>query len=742
MVAHQQRQQPCAYCGLPVAGRFAEREAAVGAVEPAYCCFGCRFAASVANADTPQDARRTLTRLGLAIFFTMNVMVFTMALWSWQIYDVSAGGATHSADALQELLRYAALAFSAPVILLLGGSLAHDALRQLRRGHLTSDLLLLMGVLAAYAYSVTSLVRGDRHVYFEVSCMVLVAVTLGRWLEATGKLRTTAALRSLEKLMPRRVRKIVDGVEREVDLEAVDEGDLLRVLPGERVGADGIIESNQATIDEQLITGESRHPVKGQGQTVYGGTMNMDGDLYVRVSDSGPHGTLSRLIQSVRDAAAVRAPEQRLADRIAGWFVPAIWLVALATFAAHATSSDWQSAIMASLAVLLIACPCALGVATPMAVWAALGRASRGQVVFRDGSAVTRLARLRSLCVDKTGTLTTGKPRLLAWHLDSATTRDEMLRVALALAEGSPHPLCHSVRESAPVAGVPVRVENRRLFSGRGTEGDLPSVGRAWLGSPVLMRRARLVFPAALHRAQKLAVERDQCCLCVGWAGKVRGLFVFEEALRAEAIRAVAAITELGLTVTVLSGDHAVRTESVARSLGVPARAELLPEEKQRVIEQMSRHEGPVGMVGDGVNDAPALAAADLGIAMGCGADLSRDAADVCLLGDDLERLPWAVALARRTRRTIWQNLAWAFAYNVVGIPLAAAGFLNPMLAAVAMVASSLFVISNSLRLVRLPEPPRQLPTALDIRSDDQAQNVAEEFEQPETRQTLATTAG
>ncbi len=739
MVAHQLRQQPCAYCGLPVPGRFTPDEG-FGAPEPAYCCFGCRFAASVAASDAPRDARWTLTRLGLAIFFTMNVMVFTMVLWSWEVYDVAAAGPPRTVDALRELLRYATLVFSAPVVLLLGGSLARDAIGELRRGRLTTDVLLLMGVVAAYVYSVASLVRSDRHVYFEVSCMVLVAVTLGRWLEAAGKLRTTDALRSLEKLMPRRVRRIVEGVEQEVDLEAVEQGNLLRVLPGERIGADGVIERNEATIDEQLITGESRLAVKRKGQTVYGGTLNVDGDLGVRVSASGRNGTLSRMIQAVRDAASVRPPEQRLADRVAGWFVPAISLAAVATFAAHATSSGLQPAIMASLAVLLIACPCALGVATPMAIWSALGRASRGRVIFRDGSAVTRLARLRNLCVDKTGTLTTGRPRLVAWHSDSATADDEMLGVAVALAEGSTHALCQSVRESVRMDDSLLCVANRRLFPGRGIGGEIESVGHAWLGSQRLMRQFQLAFTPALHDAHRHAVEHDQCCLCVGWAGSVRGLFTFEEAFRTEAGQAVDALARLGLTVTVLSGDHAVRTESVARSLGVTARANLLPEDKRRVVQQMSRQDGPVGMVGDGVNDAPALAAADLGIAMGCGADLSRDAADVCLMGDDLERLPWAIVLARRTRCTIWQNLGWAFAYNLVGIPLAAAGILNPILAALAMVSSSLFVISNSLRLARLPEPPRRPRNGIDVRADNRAAEDPGGFDRPSTREPLAST--
>ncbi len=384
----------CRYCGLPLSSGWlisppiAHSDGDVPAAE--YCCFGCRFAASVAaEGGETGEARWTLTRLGIAIFFTMNVMVFTMALWSRDVYHDHPSVSSPSATVMYDLLRYACLLFAAPVVLLLGGPFLEQTWSSLRRGQITTDWLLLAGIVAALAYSILSLMTGGTHIYCEVACMVLVAVTLGRWLEATGKLKTTEAIRSLQRLLPDTVRVVEGSHVRQVPLEQVRTDQLIRVLPGERIPLDGVLVRNQALVDQQLLTGESRPVVCRVGDSVYAGSLNLDGDISLRVSASASAGTLQRLVDLVTQALLQKGVEQRLADQLTRWFVPLVAIVACLTFATYLWQHSFHEALMSSLSVVLIACPCALAIATPLAVWAALGTACQHQVLFRHGDALS-----------------------------------------------------------------------------------------------------------------------------------------------------------------------------------------------------------------------------------------------------------------------------------------------------------------------------------------------------------------
>jgi heavy metal translocating P-type ATPase len=654
-----------------------------------FCCFGCRFAAAVTQARGEQGASVwALTRLGLAIFFTMNVMVFTMALWTGV---ESAGGATL---VLRGLFRHLCLLFALPVLFLLGGPLLDNALHDLRHGRLSTDLLLLVGVAASYLYSAVAVLREQGPIYFEVGCMVLVLVTFGRWLEATGKLRTGAAIESLARLLPDTVRRIEDA-EVEVPLAEVRSGDRLRIRPGERIPCDGVVEHGRAAIDEQVLTGESDSVVREPGDAVLAGTLNLDGDLQIRATAPAGAGALERLIQLVRAAREAKGPYEQLADRIAARFLPAVVLIALGAAAYHGSQSGVAPGILAGLAVLLIACPCALGLATPMAVWAALGQAARAQVLFRNGEALERLAGIRALLLDKTGTVTTGTPRVAEFV--AAAAREEVLARAAQLAAASTHG--HSaaiVRFAGQVPTAPIEV---RALPGRGLAARLPAGDEVFLGSLRLMQENSLIVPPSLTAMVERARQGEQPLACIGWEGEIRGLFLLEEQVRPEAEAALARLRAQGLAVALLTGDHAARGQAIGRQLGIAVQAELLPADKAAAVEQVQRTYGVVAMVGDGINDAPALARSDVGVAMGCGADVARDSAQVCLLGNDLRRLPWAIDLARRTARVIRTNLFWAFVYNIVGIGLACTGRLNPVLAALAMVMSSLLVVANSLRL-------------------------------------------
>ncbi len=690
----------CDYCGLP-AGR--SRQAAA---ESVYCCLGCRIAAAVAEEKGQiGQVRWTLTRLGLGVFFAMNVMVFTLALWTQDVYEVA--DEPHSAQiaaSLTELFRYLCLMFSMPVVLLLGGPLLENTWQQLRRGMLTTDALLLLGVMAALAYSLVSTVRGAGHVYFEVVCMVLAAVTLGRWLESAGRLKTTQSLESLHKLLPDEVRCISSNGWQRIPLANVALGMHLRVLPGERFPCDGHITDGKCAVDEQLVTGESRPVYLEPKSPVRGGTLNLDGVVTIEVTALPHEGTLGRLIQSVRDAAASKGQHQRLADRISARFIPSVFVLAIATFATHAALGNAERGLMASLAVALIACPCALALATPMALWAALGRAARRGVLFRDGDALTRLTQIRMICFDKTGTLTTGSTEVARFVTTDLIQSDEVLSVASALATTSLHGLSEAIATYSSTHGDWLKrdIANGQVHPGRGVSAEfsvlLPQ--RAWLGSPRLMHEQGLVFPHDLQVEIEAAQRSSHPVACVGWEGAVKAIFVFREHPRPEAGATLRWLKNNHIQVAVLSGDFndggiATRYGDLVSEVAVG----LLPEEKLVRMRQLQKQHGKVAMVGEGLNDAPALAGADVGIALGCGADVSRNSADVCLLTNDLTCLPWIISLATLTTRTIQRNLIWAFTYNSVGIALAAIGWLNPIFAALAMVASSFFVISGSLRL-------------------------------------------
>ncbi|MFM7108774.1 MAG: heavy metal translocating P-type ATPase [Planctomycetaceae bacterium] len=666
----------CDYCGLPAGGP------AAGAGEPRYCCYGCRFAASItaASGDDAQ-ARWMMTRLGLAVFFSMNVMVFTMLLWS-QPEGESAGTA---AEALYGLARHACLLFTAPVLVLLGGPLLADAVAEFHRGTAAINTLLVAGVAAAFGISAWNTWRGAGHVYFEVSCMVLVAVTLGRWLEASGKLRTTAALRDLRKLLPDRVRLVNAAGERDVDLATVRPGDRLRILPGERLPTDGTILAGEAAIDEQAVTGESIPVTKRAGDTVHSGTLDLDGALTVVVTAAPGSGTLEQLIDAVSQAANAGSREQRLADRVAGWFLPLVLLVAVVTFGVHWRLHGIVAGTLAGLAVVVVSCPCALGLATPMALWAAIGRAARRHVLVRDGDAFAALARARLFCFDKTGTITSG---CRVSRISAAPSLDDAraLALAAALARDSTHVLAAAIVAEADRRGVAAApVAAARTVAGCGVEA-VDDAGRAMrLGS----ERWAGAWPDG---------GAPQCVLALGGDSPAAAIW-FAEAVRPDAAPTLEALRSRGAGTLLLSGDRRERAEAVAADLGMRCEAPLLPQEKLAAIEAAKRAGTTVVMVGDGINDAPALAAADVGVALGCGADVSRWSADVCLLRDSLADLSWLLGLADRTRRTIRWNLLWAFGYNAACIPAAAAGWVHPAVAAAAMVASSLFVVAGSLQL-------------------------------------------
>jgi heavy metal translocating P-type ATPase len=661
--------------------------------------------ANVFAADEEKGASaRAMLRLGLAVFFTMNVMVFTMALWSEDVYPAKSF-ANPFAETLRGVFRWATLVFSLPVLYLLGGPIAEGVAQSLRRRVMTTDLLILAGIIAAYSYSINSVLKGSGHVYFEVGAMVMVFVSIGRWLEAKGKHRAGTSLDKLTQLLPDKVR-LQDpmGQFHEIGRDKVRSADVVRILPGERFPVDGVVIRGAAIVDEQIVTGESMQVAKSVGDRVYGGTLNFDGDLWIEVTSADGQETLSRIINMVRTARSAKGRHERIADRIAAVFIPAVCIIAIFSGWWHTQSSGLNQGILTSLSVVLIACPCALGMATPMAVWAALGRAAQAGLLFRSGVVLEKMAAIQYACFDKTGTLTTGTPIACKLFVAHSENRQVVIEVALALASGSHHVLSRAIVSfisAQHTATKSLKCLPVETWPGQGLTCEVEGVGRVFLGSQQFLQEhgmgiadelAQMVQPSLLHQQ-----------VSIGWNGVTKAVFLFVEELRPEAAQALSECRSLGLEMHLLSGDHQQRAIPLGDQFGITSAGNLLPEDKALTLEKLKKR-GCVAMVGDGLNDAPALATADVGVALGCGADVSRDAAGVCLLSNDLRRFPWAVGLARETLRVVKQNLFWAFVYNTVGIALAACGRLNPIWAALAMALSSVLVIANSLRLGRYPE--------------------------------------
>ena len=702
MIAVKRQSETCDYCGLPLPGACntpSDEESQVAK----YCCFGCRFAADVTQEKGEEGAVRwTLTRLGLSIFFTMGVMVFTMALWSYDVYDVDLEG--QLVASLTDIYRYLCLLFSYPVLFFLGIPLLINAVEALKRGSLSTDLLLITGVIAAYLFSTISVFRGTGHVYFEVGCMVLVMVTLGRWLEATGKLRATATLDSLEKLLPATVRRWTENRDEEIPLEDVQTGDLLHVLPAERFPAEGKLHDRPASVDEQVFTGESWPVEKQAGDSVLAGTLNLDGDVIIEVTALPGEGSFWQLIEAVRNARHSQGHYQQLADRVSAGFFPAVALIAFGSLGYHWQQGDLETGLLRAMAVVLIACPCALGLATPMAIWAALGRAAREQVLFRHGRAVEQLSQVRGVLFDKTGTLTTGSPQVVRFVCSAGEDEQRVLQRTASLAAVSPHALTKAILDFTAKPTEPELFASTRTEPGRGVVAQTAAADeQVVLGNPQFLADYGLQLDHTLAVTIAEARESGYPLCLVGWGEKVRAAFFFHEQLREEAVPAIRQCKQAGYYVGVLTGDHEIRARQLADQLQVPIDAQLLPTEKVSRLKEISQRIGPMAMVGDGINDAPALAASHVGIALGCGTDVSRESADVCLLGDDLLHLPWILDLSRKTIWVVRQNLIWAFGYNTFGILLAVQGTLNPILAAVFMMVSSLLVVTNSLRISRFP---------------------------------------
>ncbi|MEO3956106.1 heavy metal translocating P-type ATPase [Chromobacterium piscinae] len=590
------------------------------------------------------------------------------------------------------------LALATPVQFVVGWRFYRGAWQALRGGVANMDVLVALGTSMAWLLSaaVTLLGLEDQHVYFEASAAVITLVLLGKLLEARAKGKTSAAIAALVKLAPKTARVERDGELVEVAVDKLQRGDVVVVRHGDSLPVDGEVVGGQAWLDESMLTGESRPVAKQAGDKVYAATRNQDGMLKVRATGVGGDTQLAEIVRMVAAAQGSKAPIQRLADSISAIFVPAVSAVALLTFLLTGwLNGDWAQALIHAVAVLVIACPCALGLATPTAVMVGVGNGARRGILFRNAAALEQAGKVDVLLVDKTGTLTEGRPTLRhALALDGDENR--LIQLAASAEAGSEHPLAHALLQRAKESELPLLAcERFRADVGNGVEAALPGVGTVKVGVPSWIG---LDLPA-----EAAAWPLEGCTVvAVSLDDKSLGLLALADPLRGSSKGAVAALRGLGVKVVMLTGDHESTARSIAAEAGIEEwRAGMKPQDKADVVKYWQQRGSKVAMLGDGVNDAPALAAADVSLAMGAGSDVAIAAADITLMHGDLAHAVDAIRLSRASLAKIRQNLAFAFVYNVLGIPLAAAGMLNPVIAGAAMAASSVSVVSNSLLLRR-----------------------------------------
>lgn len=658
------------------------------------------YHASVA-ADHSRDAERARKAVDYAALRTrfLIALAFSLPLLA-QMPLMFLGGSGHG----EILPRWLQFALATPVQFWIGARFYRSAWSALRGGGANMDVLVALGTSIAYLFSAIVTVAGieAQHVYFEASATIITLILMGKLLEARAKARTSAALEALVRLQPRTARVERDGVVVEVGVETLAPGDAFLVRPGDAVPVDGVVVSGESGVDESMLTGESLPVAKRPEDKVFAATVNGEGLLRCRASGVGAATLLAGIIRMVEDAQGSKAPVQRLADRISAVFVPVVVGIAVVTLVAWwASGAAFSAALVNAVAVLVIACPCALGLATPTAIMVGTGQGARAGILVRNAEALELAQKVDVLAVDKTGTLTEGRPAVTDLVTLAAWDASALLSVAAALEQGSAHPVAVALVAAARERGLALPgADEVRAVAGKGMAGRVGGQAVV-LGSPDFLAGEGMVLPEEVLRPLAAA---GKTLVCIGVDGVVAGVLAVADRVRADSAAAVAGLHRSGVRVVMLTGDHAATALAVAREVGIPpedVRAGVLPGDKAAVVKGLRAEGRRVGMAGDGINDAPALAAADVSFAIGTGADVAVEAADLTLVRNSLQGVADAMDLSRATLSKIRQNLFFAFFYNVLGIPLAALGFLNPVIAGAAMAMSSVSVVSNSLLLRR-----------------------------------------
>jgi Cu+-exporting ATPase len=652
--------------------------------------------------------RSALIRLTISIVFTVPVVLISMVM-PWQFHN----------------WQWWAMALSAPVVSWGAWPFHKAAIKNALHGTTTMDTLISVGVIAATAWSVWAVVWGDAimssshngmsmgetsssHVYFEVGATVTAFILIGRYLEMRAKHSAGDALRSLLALGAKYATVLRDGQEVSIPASVVREGDIVVVRPGEKIATDGVVTDGSSSVDMSMVTGESVPVDVTVGDAVTSATVNMNGRLLVRATRVGAETTFARMAKIVRDAQATKAPVQRFADKVSSVFVPVVFAISVGTFGVWMyLDGDTAKAFTAAVAVLIIACPCALGLATPTALMVGSGRAAQMGIVIKGIDVLQSTRRIDTVILDKTGTVTTGVMSLVGVVCVEGVTRNDALTFAGAVEKSSEHPIARAiVRTAEEEVGTLPALDDFESLPGVGATGRIGGT-IVTVGREEMLRERLVILPKLIREALVTSREDGHTAVIVTWDGQAKAVLALADQPKPTSAEAIASLKLMGLAPILLTGDNPTTARAIAESVGIDTDehhlyAGVMPEDKVAVVRDLQERGYAVAMVGDGVNDAAALTQADVGIAMGGGTDVAMQASDLTIVNGDLRSVPDAIRLSRATLRTIRTNVFWAFAYNVAAIPLAASGRLNPMWAGLAMASSSVFVVTNSLRLRRV----------------------------------------
>lgn len=690
----------CSHCLLPLGSYPTKR--IVNGEDHAFCCYGCCLAYQVKHGSREEpEAAWLLVRLGIGGFLSMNIMLFSLLLYSGT-FDVA------DSEMLPKFYWLLGI-FATPVLFILGGPFIKESWEGALQGRLNSATLISIGAISAYGYSMLMLFTGGKNIYFDTATMILVLFTLGRYLEASGRAKAVRNVAPLLEAERQWATVIENGKEKRSSISKMKVGMNVRIRPGERFPVDGIVLEGFSSADESILTGENRPVIKSEGDLVLAGSINQKGSLLIECGALGAATQWGLLCKSVREALSHPSSIQRLADNVASIFVPIVLAITILTIIYWQSQVPLDQALLNGLAVLVVACPCALGLAAPLATALGLGQYIQRGCIIRGGEVQETLAKIRRIAFDKTGTLTKGATRLIKIENNDAS-QEEVLQRAAGLEQHSEHSLAQGIisvaKERKLIIKNPERVQ---AVAGSGVmgyiEGELTAVGRSeWL------IEQGLEMPSLFVKKLQNYESSGQTVVCVGWSGKIHGILLLDDMLLPEVPIMVETLKKLDMRTILLTGDLPAVASRIAKSAGVEEwKASMSPDEKCNFLEQWGGIEDPAIMVGDGLNDGPVLARAEVGIAVGSATDLARETADLVLPEKGLALLPWVILLSRAVHRTIITNLLWAFGYNIVAITLAVFGLLQPILAAGLMAGSSLLVVFNSLRLEQFPDNPADL---------------------------------
>jgi heavy metal translocating P-type ATPase len=682
----------CDQCGIPYGKGGVEKN--VDGNRLHFCCYGCSFThAIVGEHGESGTASLFLIRLGFSALLSMNVMLF-----SWVFYAEQWHGWGIEPEAIPYVGMFL-FVISTPVIFLVGYPFFRNGIRELMSRHLSMDSLIALGSLAAYGYSTYEVFTGGDDLYFDTATMIIVLVTFGRYIEATAKVRSTNAIQKLLDIVPDNVRLIRNGDEETVSSKEVPVGSCVRILPGEYVPLDGIIESGETSVNESILTGEPVPHSKAPGDEVFAGTVNIDGSIVVRTTTVSEETVHARIVRLMEEAQMTRSPLQKMVDRISGIFIPLVISIAIITFTAWLIISTFDRALMYALAVLVVACPCALGIGSPIAAAVAIGRSAANGILIKSTGVMERVGKTKIAVFDKTGTLTRGEFTVTDVYVCGVV--EEFLSVISSLEYDSIHPLSKGILNHAR-AKLVKRYQSRNMTNvpGKGIYGDVRIYNdwkQVYVGSIEFLLGNDMELPDCL---KTIIGNIDGTVVCGGWDGEIKGIIGLSDTLHESAHQAIQLLHQMNITTVLLSGDRVEIAERIGKQLGIgDIHGRFLPRDKIDHIRALREKTKGVTMVGDGINDAPSLAAADTGITLASATDIAKENADIAILGHHLDKIPWIIKLSNKTRRIISWNLIWAFGYNSIALLFAAFGFLQPIIAAFAMILSSLLVIGNSMRL-------------------------------------------